>query len=92
MHLLSRWIGLGQNGTRLAQAETQLAEYPLALTNLQLDAKRTCDPRRKRLAVPQIDVHARIARFAAQRLCHRLHLRLPETRRAAGSLGLAQSG
>lgn len=92
MRLLSPGIGFGQNGTRFTKPETQLAEYTLALPNLELDAKSLLDPSGKRLAVPQVDTHAGIARFTAQHPCHFLHLCLIEAWRTACMFGLGQSG
>jgi hypothetical protein len=60
MLLLSRWICSGQKRTRLAETEFELPEQPLALAHAQLDSIGFVDPRRQRLAIPEIDPHARV--------------------------------
>jgi hypothetical protein len=62
MTLLCR-VGARQQWTGLAQAEVELPEQALALPNAKLDSVRFLDPRRQRLAIPQVDLHSGIARL-----------------------------
>ena len=90
MRSLSCWIGARQHRPRLAQAESQLAEQALALPYSELDAIGFVDPRRQRLAIPQIDPHSGVTRFLSQYSIDFLPLLFAETRRSTGALPFGQ--
>ena len=92
MRLLPFRIGLGHLGPRSAQPETQLAEQTLTLPHPQLDPIFLLDPRRQRLAVPQIPAQTQLTRHPVQRRVDFLELLFTEAPRTAGSLSLAQAG
>src|SRR5260370_26499348 len=60
MRLLTRWVCSGQNRRRLSETELELPEQPLALAHAQLDSIGFVDPRRQRLAIPEIDPQSRV--------------------------------
>ena len=66
MLLLACRIGSGQDWARLEQPECRLAKYTSALSNSEFDTICFLNPRRQGLAIPEVDPHACVARFAAQ--------------------------
>src|ERR1044071_10478313 len=72
--LLPRWICLCQNRPGLTETELQLPNQPLALAHAQLDSIGPLDPRRERLAIPEIDSHAGVTGLCTQHLIDLLYL------------------
>ena len=92
MRLLARRICLGQNRPGLAEPEIELPEQPLALAHSQLDSIGFFDPRRQRLAIPQVGSHSRITRLPPQYTINPFHLRLVQPTRTSATLSLRQAG
>lgn len=92
MRLLPRWICSGQNRTRLAETELELPEQPLALAHAQLDSIGFVDPRRQRLAIPEIDPHSRVARLFPQHPIDFFYLLFLQPAWTSRSLSLGQTG
>ncbi len=91
MCLLQFGVGVGNQGTGLAQAETLLPEQSLALAHAQTDTETPCDPCPERLAIPQRAVQSAVPRRLAQRLVDFLQLRFAQTPGTAAAPALGQS-
>lgn len=85
MRFLSGFVPFGQHGPRSAKAESELPEQTLALPSSQPNPVLLLNPGRPCLAVPQINLHARIGRLAAQRAIDLLQLLRIQTAGAAGT-------
>ena len=92
MRLLPSRIALGHLGPRFPQPETQLSKQTLTLPHTQLDLIFPLDPGCQRLAVPEIPTQTHLAGHPPQRRIDFPELFFTETRRAARSLSLAQTG
>lgn len=92
MLLLPHWIGSGQYRTRFTEAELELTEQPLALAHAQLDSIHLVNPGRKRLAVPEIHSHARVARLGPQHPIDFFHLLFVQAAGTTGPFSLSQTG
>lgn len=91
MRLLSHRVGARQLGPGLAKTEIELPEQALTLPHTELDAAGLLDPGRKRLTVPQVDSHSRIARFGAQHSVNLVKSAFRPNARVARSFSLGQA-
>ena len=91
MLLLDRGTRPRNQGSRLAEAKVELTEQTLALTHPEWDAVLSFDQRRQGLAVPEIDIHARVGWLLSQNALHFLNLLFRQARRATGALSFVQA-
>ena len=91
MHLLPCRVGARQHGPGLAEAEVEVSEQALALTYAELDSIGLVDPRRQRLAIPQVDPHSRVARLGPQHPINLHDLLLAQTSGSTGSFSFSQA-
>ena len=89
---LGRWIGFGDLRAWLAQAEAQLSEQSLALTNPQFDGVLALQERREGWPIPEVRRQAEIQWTLAERRLDRLKLLGAESSRPTDSLPVEQAG
>lgn len=92
MRLLQLRIRVGNQGTRFAQAEAELAEHPLALAHAQPNPMASCKPDLQRLPVSQGPAQARLGRCLPQYRLNLLPLRHTQSFGSPGSRPFHQPG
>jgi len=91
MSFLLRRVRLGDYWSGLAESEAGLAEQSLTLAYAKLDVIFLRDPGGQRLAIPQVNRHARICRPTAQNAIHFPQLGRAQPRRTPRTLAFGQS-
>jgi len=92
MRLLACWISFRQNWSRLAKAELELPEQPLALAHAQFHSVGLSNPSREGLAIPEIDPHSRIAGPCAQHAIDFFYLLWAQSARTPRAFALRHAG
>lgn len=85
---LKRGVGMGNQGTRLAQSKAQGPKEPLALPHSQEDVELLLDPGRQSLPIPESTRQAEIFWALAQSLCDLVELLLGESFGPARSISI----